>query len=534
MAKRIPKPTNNERPTSYAERVGRWYDSFVTAQHKKTHGQYLTPVEVADFMANLLPSKSGSVRILDPGAGTGILSCAACEHLVGRKIKPSEVLLEAYETEPQLCRVLEKTLMYLKDFVSKHGVTLTFAVKQEDFILEHAHLLCDFPALFPSPEKEIAFDIVISNPPYFKIPKSDPRARAAASIVHGQPNVYSLFMAISSSLLSNGGYLVFITPRSFASGPYFRSFREHFFTDMKPVFIHLFDSRSEAFKRYRVLQENIILKAQKVRGWAAKSQKDVVLISSSNGGTDLSTSKVRKLPLPLVIDMKSYEKMLRIPVSPREEEVIRLVESWSGSLKDYGLEISTGPVVPFRATQHLLEDPDSFFPHAPLLWMQNVQPMRIEWPLSRFRKPQYIKVTAESMSILVANKTYVIIRRFSAKEDRRRLVAAPLVEGQLGQQVVGLENHLNYIHRPNGTLSADEAWGLAVLYNSDIFDTYFRSLNGNTQVSATEIRTIPLPPMHVIEEIGRKARSLLPHGSSELEPLNTLASQSIARVVGRV
>lgn len=263
MTKRIPKSTNNERPTNYAERVGRWYDSFVTVQHKKTHGQYLTPVEIADFMANMLPSKSGSVRILDPGAGTGILSCADCEHLVSRKIKPSKILIEAYETEPQLCRILEKTLMYLKDFASKHGVTLTFSVRQEDFILKYAHLLCDFPVLFPSPKKEIAFDIVISNPPYFKIPKSDPCARAVASIIHGQPNVYSLFMAISSSLLSNGGYFVFITPRSFASGPYFRSFREHFFTDMKPVFIHLFDSRSEAFKRYRVLQENIILKAQK-------------------------------------------------------------------------------------------------------------------------------------------------------------------------------------------------------------------------------------------------------------------------------
>jgi adenine-specific DNA-methyltransferase len=59
--------------------------------------------------------------------------------------------------------------------------------------MAHAEALDDSPRLFPPEQSEKnSFDLVIANPPYFKIPKSDPRAQAAAAIVHGQPNIYAL------------------------------------------------------------------------------------------------------------------------------------------------------------------------------------------------------------------------------------------------------------------------------------------------------------------------------------------------------
>jgi adenine-specific DNA-methyltransferase len=71
--------------------------------------------------------------------------------------------------------------------------------------------------------------------------------------------------------------------------------------------------------------------------------------------------------------------------------------------------------------------------------------------------------------------------------------------------MVGLENHLNYISRPGGTLTDDETLGLAALFNSSLLDSYFRASNGNTQVSATELRTMPLPSMATIVAIGQQA-----------------------------
>ena len=137
--------------------------------------------------------------------------------------------------------------------------------------------------------------------------------------------------------------------------------------------------------------------------------------------------------------------------------------------------------------------------------MQNVRAMRTAWPTKTTGKPQFIVINDESMPLLVADRSYVLLRRFSAKEERRRLTAAPLIAGSLGCPWVGLENHLNYIYRPDGTLTEEEAYGFSVVLNCSLLDTYFRIFNGNTQVSATEVRAMPFPPLEAITELGRQA-----------------------------
>ena len=127
--------------------------------------------------------------------------------------------------------------------------------------------------------------------------------------------------------------------------------------------------------------------------------------------------------------------------------------------------------------------------------MQNVKPMSAQWPIET-RKQQYIMVTAGSLPLLVPDRNYVLMRRFSAKEERRRLVSAPLLASTLGSNLVGLENHLNYIYRPKGELMPEEAYGLAAFYSCRIPDTYFRTFNGNTQISATELRTCRSRPLN--------------------------------------
>ena len=326
-------------------------------------------------------------------------------------------------------------------------------------------------------------------------------------MVHGQPNIYGLFMAIGAALLHDGGQLVSITPRSFASGPYFRLFREWFFNSVQPELVHVFGSRRDAFNRDAVLQENVIFKGLRHDAWSHHNRTLMLTLSASQGIFDLDSPERRSVRLDSVLDMRSREKVLRLPVTSHEDDFMRLVDRWPGSLQAYGLQISTGPVVPFRATEFVDRTGQVPESHVPLLWMNHVQRMQVTWPLG-CRKPEYIKHIVAAQPLLVPNRNYVLLRRFSAKEEPRRLVAGPYLARTSDASMVGLENHLNYISRPGGVLTEDETLGLAALFNSSLLDNYFRTSNGNTQVSATEMRTMPLPSMATILAIGQQARIL--------------------------
>ena len=451
-------------------------------------------------MAELVTCRRPAVKIADAGAGSGILGISVCEYLtrVNKGLKVIE--LTAYEADPGCIPHLTQSLNFAKQWLRERGIGLKFDILNADFVLSNADALNNQGTLVAAASHR--FNIIISNPPYFKLRKSDPRARAAGRVVHGQPNIYALFMAISAHLLYASGEMVFITPRSYAAGPYFKRFREHFFAVVSPTFIHLFGSRDKAFDKDDVLQENIILRAKPRNGYdPLQSPEHLVTISYSTGLSDLTASRHRSVPVSEIIDLHTRHRVLRIPVTPREDRIIKLVHAWKGSLSDYGMKISTGPVVPFRANGFLADKETDDGLCVPLLWMQNVTPMSTVWP-AKTQKHQYIRNSGSATGLLVANKNYVLLRRFSTKDDRRRLIAAPYLVSTPRPGVIGIENHLNYIYRPQRELSPEEAFGLAALLNSELLDTYFRTSNGNTQVSATEIKNLPLPKLSVIRKIG--------------------------------
>ena len=347
-------------------------------------------------------------------------------------------------------------------------------------------------------------------------------------MVHGQPNIYALFMAISAELLSESGRLVYIVPRSFASGLYFKKFREVFFQRVTPTAIHLFDSRKDVFRSQTVLQENLVLTARSRRQNEAVDE-DQVLVSHSRAAHDLAQRQRIVVKTKSVLDLESTNKELSIPLDLDDLELVETMRTWPNTLRSLGLEISTGPVVPFRAREFLTDAP-SGTTTIPLLWMHHVRPMQVEWPSAGTGKPQWVKVAPGSEKLLVGDETYVLLRRFSAKEEKRRLVAAPVVRGSLEGDRLGLENHLNYIRGVSRNFDDELAFGMAALLNSSFLDRYFRVSNGNTQVSATELRAMPLPDVGEIRAIGALARAglnsgtLLPEIDSLVERILNLSS----------
>ncbi len=496
-------PLGKETPSAYAERVGIYYASTVTNAHKKDNGQFFTPLEIALFMASIGKVEKENLRILDPGCGLGILSITLIEQLVISKKKIKRIELVVFETDVNILPFAENCFEYLRIWLNERTIDFTIFLCKNDFILHNSIVLNNVKNSYE------AYDIVISNPPYFKLPSDDERAVAAKSVIHGQTNIYTIFLLIAAKLLKEDGHLIFITPRSFCSGSYFRLFREIFFSVVDLQEIHLFNSRKSAFKKDKVLQENIIIKANKRNRTESNNTctgKDLT-ISASSGISDIDKRRIKKYKYHNLINLDSYQKILHLPTSDTDEKIIEIFRTWTGSLKLYNLEISTGPVVDFRSISMIKSKPTKTT--VPLIWLHNVESMNVIWPRnSGYKgkpKGQYITYEKKSLSRLVKNRNYVLVRRFSTKDDDRRLVAAPYFSRNNSDiEMIGIENHLNYIYHKKHELTVEQTIGLAAILNSRLFDLYFRTFNGNINVSATELREFPLPDFHLIETLGKK------------------------------
>lgn len=489
----------NELPSQYADRLGLEYTCQVDLAHKKKLGQFFTPLEVAKFIAeNVVLQKTNKIKILDPGCGIGILSCALIERIVSHNSKIREIELLAFETDIEIIPYAEECLNYLRIWLKSKRIIFKHLIAKNDFILANSKILNN-----EDEDENNLFDIVITNPPYFKINKTDSRAIEAKAIISGQTNIYSIFLILSANFLKPGGQLVFITPRSFASGSYFRLFRQNFFKLISLNFIHLFESRKETFKRDNILQESIIVcGTKKNKNLSLKiNESTFTTVSRSIGIGDQSLARKKVYKEEELIDFSSFNKVLYIPTSDIEDKIISIFKSWKNNLMHLGYDVSTGPVVAYRSKEDILFDEK--LKVVPLIWIHNVEKMKLSWPILKKEKGQYIKLTKSTLSRLIPNKNYVFVKRFSTKDDESRLIATPYFSKNFKLNYIGIENHLNYIYKFLNDLDEMECLGIAALLNSKIFDTYFRTFNGNTNVSVSDLKNIPFPNIEIIKALGK-------------------------------
>ena len=333
------KPYENEQPSEYADRLGITYAKQASLKHKKDNGQFFTPTPIAKLMASFCEYTKSSIKILDPGCGTAILSCALIEKIVEQNSIIETIALEVYETDSEIIPFTQESLNYLKIWLLSKGIKFQSVLHIHDFILDNASILNPNAELSLFETDNVisnSYDIIISNPPYFKLSKDDKRTIAAQKLVSGQPNIYSLFMGIAAKLLSDNGELIFITPRSFASGNYFKAFRELFFNTVQLQRIHLFNSRKETFDRDKVLQETVIIKAIREKIDPLKK----VIVSSSAGIKDIDSPSINSFQVDELISLHSKEIILHLPTSDKEENILSLISTWDSRLIDYDIYIS--------------------------------------------------------------------------------------------------------------------------------------------------------------------------------------------------
>ena len=108
--------------------------------------------------------------------------------------------------------------------------------------------------------------------------------------------------------------------------------------------------------------------------------------------------------------------------------------------------------------------------------------------------------------MLLPAEPFVLTKRFTSKEEKRRVVAVVYDPGDVSGLPVAFENHLNYYHSTHKGLPPDLAWGLAAYLNSSLVEQYFRLFNGHTQVNATDLRSLPYPALDVLTRLGAAVR----------------------------
>lgn len=445
-------------------------------------GQFFTPKDGAQLIASIprIPS-TGLLRVLDPGAGSGILTAALVSRVLSEQPDLS-IDVVAVERDSSVIPHLMATLAACDR--AGAGKVQTVAVNA-DFIL-------DSTGLNASLNLDGKFDLVIENPPYGKLSASGAHRLAMRASGFDAPNLYAAFLSLSVSALGLGGQIVAITPRSFFNGPYFSAFRAHLLDSIALDRVHVFDSRSSVFADTGVLQENVIF-----AGTRGAIPKVVQVSVSRDHKDDISSRMVR---YDEVVFPDDANRFIRLAPDAGDTAVAEVVLSQPCSIMDLGIQVSTGRVVDFRARHALssVETPDA----VPLIYPGNLREGRVLWP-RELRKPQWFQPRDEKDSgMLMPEGWYALVKRFSAKEERRRIVAAtwsPLMTP--GQ--VAFENHLNVFHIGGRGLDEDFAKGIVVWLNSSVIDRFFRTFSGHTQVNATDLRSLRFPTVAVLRDLGR-------------------------------
>jgi adenine-specific DNA-methyltransferase len=483
---------------SHSAKLQQQHETATLADARKEKGQVFTPPGICRFMAALFTRIPEHFRLLDAGAGVGSLMAALCERMLALHA-PRHIEVVLYENDPALVPLLEENMRHCHKALTGAGHELLYTIHEKDFIVSTQGRRAQ-RTFFDDELSLEPFDAAILNPPYFKIGSNSAHVLAMGDVFPGNSNIYMLFMARVAELLRPNGEMVAITPRSFCNGLYFRNFRRWFFSRMALRHVHLFECRRSTFDD--VLQESVITLTQRL-GVAVPS----TTVTTSVGRDIPAKLKEITLPASDLLDDTSGDMVLRIPTTAAEVGIMKIVELWPDRFSELGLQISTGPVVLFRSWE-FLEKHVNGAATAPLLEPHNVKPFKTVWPIDKRGKPIAFRVCPESLKHLVPTRNYVLLRRFSAKEERRRLTASGFLAKGENHPYLALENHLNYVYHVERELTDDEVHGLVALFNSALLDGYFRIISGNTQVNATEIRTMKFPGLELVKRIGGQVKKL--------------------------
>lgn len=503
------------------------YSRLNDPEDVKRFGKFYTPATIASYIMERLdyPGKSQGT-LLDPACGTGaFLVEAARRFLAVRPEAHWEDLvgaIQGMDLDPVAVLIARTRLLEVALEAGLEIGEAHFRVECRDALdVEVDGTLFDGFTKRPAIKKA---EYVVGNPPYGKIHSSDPRITQYRGTIYGHANLYGIFLALALERLREGGRLGFVVPRSFASGLYFQNLRRHLLETLRFDEIAVFGSRNNVFPG--VLQETLLLLATKESGsgatvvWEPRDPSELAEGCYSDRAVRVPEENLSMGP--------RYENVLVMSANPAAHEVLKRIRRHSRPLSEHGLKVSTGRLVWNRAKEYLRTDPE---PGAlRVYWPVNVRPYAFDPRLKERSRFNYAVLSKRTRGALSYPEDLIITKRTSAKEQSRRIEAG-FIRGDHPALAEGffLENHLNFIRRVSG--QADLRIVSAVL-NAKITNAVFAMVNGNTQVSATELMHLPLPLDLGDAELAELAGALATAPSGERSTLADAFERALWRAYG--
>ena len=471
------------------------YTCMLPARLRSALGVFFTPPPVVDRLLDLVEVAGvdwRTVRAVDPAAGGGAFLTPLTERIVAAYTADGATPADILDAVARQVRGIE-----IDPFSAwMSAVFLEIAVWP---LCERAQrrmptLIVTRDALTVDAAWPAGATLVIGNPPYGKVtPSAAHRARYGRSLF-GHAHLYGMFMDLAVQLSAPGAVIGLVTPTSFLGGQYFKQLRHVLATEAPPVTIDFVTDRAGVFAD--VLQETALSVFTVGR---ARREVQVSVLTASNLAEPCAVTAVGRVPLPTCADTPWL-----LPRQPDDVALVSHVARMPHRLADAGYRVSTGPLVWNRHRDQLTARRTRGA--IPLLWADVILPAGVfcDAPTESAR-PAWITVRRDQAH-LVTREPGVLVQRTTAKEQRRRLVAAVLDDALLRQYGgVVLENHVNLV-RPVGPAAPSDGpaisvHAIAAVLNSEAADRVFRCISGSVAVSAYELEALPFPAPTTLRQL---------------------------------
>ena len=480
--------------------IGTLYTALLPRDWRATKGAYYTPPSLVDHLIKMVSEQGFDWqrgKILDPSCGGGAFLSPVALRMAASL--PKKIANDSTKLINDISdRLVGFEIDPFSAWISQTLVEMAFLPQciEADKRFPRIVKVCD--SLIQIPTKTNCVDLVIGNPPYCKISLSPELRDKYSRSLFGHANLYGIFTDMAITWTNPNGYIAYVTPTSFLGGQYFKSLRSLISTEAQPVAMDFVSERKGVFEE--VLQDTMLVvynKNNRTRDNEGNTTVNVHSLKSNGDGKTVIIKDIGHFQLPV-----GSEDPWLIPKEPEQIELVEKIIKMPDRFDRYGFEIITGQFVWNRNKNRICAEqvPGSY----PIIYADALgTDGEVRLISNRPHRLPYF-IPSDTQGFLITNQPCILIKRTTAKEQKRRIFASLLSQNLISDNGgVVIENHVNII-KPTAEKTTISLETLVTLLNSDMFDMIYRLISGSVAVSAFELNSTPLPSLASMKKLEKQ------------------------------